>query len=254
MIARRSCVGWSVVVLVLALGVILDAPVLPAQSMPDFAPLDAGGILSNLLEVRPSYLSMGEILPTGSYVVWAAIKKPGQSYLRAGWKRYGPYALTGGRRYVARFEGEVWGVSLGDFVDARFGTLKPTEVQINIENLHSEYVFFVINRASPPGSGPCELVGTYTGGDSEGTVAITLRQTGEQLDGTSKMQPTGDAAFSFPVRGTISNRAVRLSYTSPDGEIFTLTGTASSDCRTLRLTLSFGGESRTFDLVRSTGR
>ena len=79
MIARRSAAGWSVVVLIFVLGIVWDASELQAQSRPTFAPLDAGGVPSNLIELAPRALSKGEILPTGSYVIWNAIKKPGTS-------------------------------------------------------------------------------------------------------------------------------------------------------------------------------
>jgi len=88
MIARRSAVGWS------AGG--SDLRPLVSFGMPPscrrkpgrlFAPFDAGGMPSNLIELAPRAFSKGEILPTGSYVIWAAIKKAGTPYLTAAWKR-----------------------------------------------------------------------------------------------------------------------------------------------------------------------
>jgi hypothetical protein len=101
MIGRRNAIGWSVAVLIFVLCLVWDTPELQAQSRPTFAPLDAGGVPSNLIELAPHAFSKGEILPTGSYVIWAAIKKPGTPFLNAAWKRYGPYTPTGGQRYVA---------------------------------------------------------------------------------------------------------------------------------------------------------
>ena len=72
MIGRRNAIGWSMAVLIFVLCLVWDTPELQAQSRPTFAPLDAGGMPSNLIELAPRALSKGEILLSGSYVIWAA--------------------------------------------------------------------------------------------------------------------------------------------------------------------------------------
>jgi len=180
-----------------------------AQSGPQFEPLDRGGLPSNLIGLKPHSLSMGQISPAGSYVIWAATNKPGVSYLNLQWKQYGPYTVTWGKRYVAYYEGDTWGISLADFINAQYSSLKPAEVQINIENRHSEDAFFVINRAaaapapsSTKGPGGVSAAGPFLGTwfrTEGGNVVefLEITQGGQGLD----------LAFRDRIDGPVTSRA-----------------------------------------------
>ena len=256
MIARRSAVGWSAVVLIFVLGIVWDAPELQAQTGPTFAPFDAGGMPSNLIELAPRAFSKGEILPTGSYVIWAAIKKPGTPYLTAAWKRYGPYTPTGGQRYVANYDGVIRGISLGNFTNAQYASLKPTEVQINIDNWHSEAVFFVINTAAgglagspavlPAGGGqiPANLAcdwlsfslnGVIQSGGSE-EQQKDIQFSFRDADGTQRV-PLAGMAFTREFRRTEEGRTV----------LYRISGELAPDLSSItRLSVSFDHEPSVF--------
>ena len=103
--------------------------------------------------------------------------------------------------------------------------------------------------APPPEQEGCQVSGTYEFSSADGSVSLTLRQSGDQLDGTLVLAAPGMEAARVNMRGSISRSSIRMTGTSAGGEL-PLTGTASSDCRTLRVSLTMDGDTQTFTLAR----
>ena len=96
MIVRRS-----LVVLIVTIAAWFSPIAASCQEHPNFGPLDAGGMPKCLIWLRLGSESAGHVLYSGRpYFVWVALAKSGQSFVKATWRRFGPYTFEKARHYV----------------------------------------------------------------------------------------------------------------------------------------------------------
>ena len=103
--------------------------------------------------------------------------------------------------------------------------------------------------AKPAPDAGCQINGTYEGGNADGRLSLTLRQSGERLQATLALTPEGDETVRVSMEGSIKASSIRLSVTV-EGDELIIAGTASDDCQTLRVSATVGGDSQTFTLTR----
>jgi tetratricopeptide (TPR) repeat protein len=109
--------------------------------------------------------------------------------------------------------------------------------------------------AAPSASAPkpvpeaCQVTGAFEVDTDEGRLTLTLRQSGDQLDGTLAMTPKGEETTRVAVRGSFARPAISLTATL-EGESMPVYGTASSDCRSIRVRITFDDETETLTLVK----
>lgn len=102
----------------------------------------------------------------------------------------------------------------------------------------------------PPAQEGCQVNGTYEFSSEEGGLSMTLRQSGDQLDGTITVNAPGMAAAKVGARGSIARSSIRITSAAVNGEQMTLTGELSSDCRSIRVTMPNDGDPQTFTMVK----
>ena len=95
----------------------------------------------------------------------------------------------------------------------------------------------------------CQVSGAYEFRSAEGGISLTVRETDGQLEGTLTFAPPDMSPASTSVRGTISRLSLRAKASTPDGEI-SLVGTASGDCRSIRLSITMDGDTQTITVVK----
>jgi hypothetical protein len=93
------------------------------------------------------------------------------------------------------------------------------------------------------------VTGAFEVDTDEGRLTLTLRQSGDQLDGTLAMTPKGEETTRVAVRGSFARPAISLTATL-EGESMPVYGTASSDCRSIRVRITFDDETETLTLVK----
>lgn len=101
--------------------------------------------------------------------------------------------------------------------------------------------------ARPPAAA-CTLTGTWEFTKDGGAFILDLRQSGSDLSGIWTIRDEGETG-SANVSGRVSGRNLSLSVTM-EGETQQFRAVLSEDCRTLRLTLEYGGENITVTLTR----
>jgi hypothetical protein len=126
--------GLIIVFLFLAFATI--SSIAMSDELPYFAPLDAGGIPSNLREIRPNGVLECDIISAGDYYIWVAIRENNKDWTQWEWKRSGPYKLLGGQRYNAHI-GDI-GLIVDKFRDLRYYDLKKTETCVRFQNFYTD--------------------------------------------------------------------------------------------------------------------
>ncbi len=111
---------------------------------PPFAKVEGTAVPANIVEVAPGKTEPGSVLPCGQCWVWAAQKGAGY-YKTWPWRKFGPFQLTGGTRYILAFSGSV--VPAID-TTANPVKLKPDESQLGFKNPLTEPFDFVVEKGA----------------------------------------------------------------------------------------------------------
>lgn len=97
--------SWCLLV-VLAIGWCAASTPAVAQGIPEFGPLDAGGVPPCLVQLKPGSESAGWSLDAGKrYVVWAAPAVVNQPFNLAAWRPYGSLTPGPARHYMFTWMG-----------------------------------------------------------------------------------------------------------------------------------------------------
>lgn len=125
------------------------SPMVAFSQVPTFGRLDAvEGMPKCLHEVNPGVYVAGElVLSNTPYFVWVADKKVGRTHEQASWRRFGPWTLEGGKRYVF-VSGSIVGNTRATNV-----TVSPGLASLHFENRGSVPTWITVNPL-PPGCGP----------------------------------------------------------------------------------------------------
>jgi hypothetical protein len=125
------------------------SPMVAFSQVPTFGRLDAvEGMPKCLHEVNPGVYLAGElVLSNTPYFVWVADKKVGRTHEQASWRRFGPFTLEGGKRYVF-VRGSIVGNTRATNV-----TVSPGLASLHFENQGSVPTWITVNPL-PPGCGP----------------------------------------------------------------------------------------------------
>jgi len=125
-------------------------------ALPDFGPLDAGGMPGCLIELNPYQESAGWVLNSRTpYFVWAAPKRLDQPFTAAPFKRYGPWTLAERGRSVFVWKGPTSpNASLATNDRPTSTELSPALASLGFRNLTDEPVWLLVNPLPPGGCGP----------------------------------------------------------------------------------------------------
>jgi tetratricopeptide (TPR) repeat protein len=102
-------------------------------------------------------------------------------------------------------------------------------------------------RPAPEG---CQVAGVYEYREEQGSLSLSLRQSGDQVDGTFAGALSGEDPFRVSARGSVSRSSIRLTATSPTGNQATLSGEVLNECRAISVSMTWEGESHAVTFVR----
>jgi len=134
-----------------------------SQKLPEFGPLDAGGMPSALIWLREGRESAGHLLCSRMpYFVWVAPYRVNTNFRKAPWRQFGPWTFAGRQRYIFNSDGKV-----DDNVGPTSTDISPGLASLHFMNWGPQPLWFIVNPLPPglggPGCGPGGITTTPSG-------------------------------------------------------------------------------------------